>query len=69
LLCGCDDFHGNQSFVPAFAGEDAPHNRSSFCVVDYQGETTLLVDGTLQNGSTEADPNASYPFQILTTMP
>jgi hypothetical protein len=50
------------------AGEDAPHNRSSFCVVDYQGKTTLLVDGTLQSGSTKADPDASYPILTLTTM-
>lgn len=76
LLCGCDDFHKNRSFVPALVqnydffrrGKTVPQNSSSLCVVDYQGKTALLVDGTLENGSTKADPNASYPTQTLTTM-
>ncbi|KAH8429087.1 uncharacterized protein LDX57_006757 [Aspergillus melleus] len=74
-LCGCDDFHENRSFVPALIDtylrhdeKTAPRNRSSLCVIDREGETTLLVDGTLKNGSTKATRNASYPIQTLTTM-
>ncbi|KAL4803499.1 hypothetical protein BDV18DRAFT_163056 [Aspergillus unguis] len=61
-LCGCDDHHTNSSFVDAmlsYAGlSNEAKNVSSVCTVTLEGETTILINGGLSNGSTKADPDA-----------
>ncbi|KAL4780372.1 hypothetical protein BJX76DRAFT_360922 [Aspergillus varians] len=61
-LCGCDDHHGNSSFVPAmlaYVGLDKEaKNISKACTVSLDGAVAILVDGGLANGSTKADPDA-----------
>ncbi|KAL4933361.1 uncharacterized protein BDV17DRAFT_107682 [Aspergillus undulatus] len=65
-LCGCDDHHGNSSFVDAmlaYVGLDGEaKNISKACTVLLDGATTILVDGGLSNGSTKADPDADAVF-------
>ncbi|KAL4781987.1 hypothetical protein BJX76DRAFT_369479 [Aspergillus varians] len=70
-LCGCDDFHGNASFVDKLLEELAivggPRNTSGVCAIDIEGETTLLVSGTLVNGSTKADRTVEYLTETVST--
>ncbi|KAL4920146.1 hypothetical protein BDW62DRAFT_177722 [Aspergillus aurantiobrunneus] len=65
-VCGCDDNHSNSSFVPAmlaYIGLDTEaRNVSKACTISLDGATTILVDGSLSNGSTKADPNADDVF-------
>ncbi|KAL4961136.1 uncharacterized protein BDV14DRAFT_211226 [Aspergillus stella-maris] len=61
-LCGCDDHHGNSSFVDvmlAYVGLDTEaKNVSKACTISLDRATAILVDGGLSNGSTKADPDA-----------
>ncbi|KAL3447124.1 hypothetical protein BJX65DRAFT_308191 [Aspergillus insuetus] len=61
-LCGCDDFHKNGSFVPTLLSYlclgDEASNVSKVCTISIDGTTTILVNGGLVNGSTNADPKA-----------
>ncbi|KAL4941251.1 hypothetical protein BDV06DRAFT_223273 [Aspergillus oleicola] len=65
-LCGCDDHHGNSSFVDAmlaYIGLDSEaKNVSKACTISLDGVTAILVDGGLSNGSTKADPDADEVF-------
>jgi hypothetical protein len=69
-LCGCDDHHGNSSFVDAMLAYmglgDEAKNISRICTVSLDGATTILVDGGLSNGSTKADPDAD---EVLARVP
>jgi hypothetical protein len=69
-LCGCDDHHGNSSFVDAMLAYtglgDEAKNVSRICTVSLDGATTILVDGGLSNGSTKADPDAD---EVLARVP
>lgn len=70
-LCGCDDFHRNSSFVLAMLEREmdapSPRNSTRVCAVDIEGETTILVSGTLQNGSTKADGKPEYLTETIST--
>lgn len=70
-LCGCDDFHRNSSFVLAMLQREmdapSPRNSTLVCAVDIEGETTILVSGTLQNGSTKADGKPEYLTETIST--
>ncbi|KAL3479609.1 hypothetical protein BJX99DRAFT_221927 [Aspergillus californicus] len=70
-LCGCDDFHRNSSFVPKLLEDlgiiNRPRNNSGVCAVEIDGETTILVKGTLLNGSTKADSTVEYLTETVST--
>lgn len=70
-LCGCDDFHGNSSFVLAMLQREmdtpSPQNSTNICAIDIEGERTILVSGTLENGSTKADGKAEYLTETIST--
>ncbi|KAL2864003.1 uncharacterized protein BJX67DRAFT_384183 [Aspergillus lucknowensis] len=69
--CGCDDFHQNTSFVPRLLQElglyMSPRNVSDLCSIDIKGETALLVNGSLANGSTKADRTVSRLTETVST--
>ncbi|KAL5359886.1 hypothetical protein BJX96DRAFT_174772 [Aspergillus floccosus] len=62
-VCGCDDGHRNESFVPVLLESlgiyNDPRNDSGVCSVTVDGELALIVNGTLANGSTMADRDAT----------
>ncbi|GES62099.1 hypothetical protein ATEIFO6365_0005007500 [Aspergillus terreus] len=62
-VCGCDDGHRNASFVPALLEYlgiyNDPRNDTDVCSVTVDGELVLVVNGTLANGSTMADREAT----------
>ncbi|KAL4772543.1 hypothetical protein BDW60DRAFT_207160 [Aspergillus nidulans var. acristatus] len=70
-LCGCDDHHQNSSFVAALTQElglgMSPRNTTGVCAVDIEGETTLLVNGQLGNGSTKADRTVPHQSETVST--
>ncbi|KAL4863945.1 hypothetical protein BDV12DRAFT_206067 [Aspergillus spectabilis] len=70
-LCGCDDHHRNSSFVAALMEQlgvgMSPRNTSGVCAIDIEGETTLLVNGSLANGSTKADRTVEYLSETVST--
>ncbi|KAL5335997.1 hypothetical protein BJX70DRAFT_304352 [Aspergillus crustosus] len=70
-LCGCDDHHRNSSFVAALLQDlgigMSPRNTSGVCAIDIEGETTLLVNGALANGSTKADRTVEYLSETVST--
>ncbi|KAL2833865.1 hypothetical protein BDW59DRAFT_168904 [Aspergillus cavernicola] len=70
-LCGCDDFHRNSSFVAKMLEEagigQSPRNTSGVCSIELEGETTILVGGTLTNGSTKADQTVEYLTETVST--
>ncbi|KAL3483218.1 hypothetical protein BJX62DRAFT_249770 [Aspergillus germanicus] len=69
-LCGCDDFHKNDSFVPTLLSYlglgDEARNVSKLCTVSIDGATAILINGGLVNGSTKADPKA---LPVITRVP
>jgi hypothetical protein len=64
--CGCDDHHQNDSFVDALVtevfglgrlwAEGPPKDGISGCNATVNGETALVVEGTLVRGSSKRDP-------------
>lgn len=70
-LCGCDDFHQNSSFVLAMLKREMdspnPLNSTSVCAIDIEGETTILVSGTLEDGSTKADGETESLTETIST--
>ncbi|OJJ08841.1 hypothetical protein ASPVEDRAFT_34970 [Aspergillus versicolor CBS 583.65] len=70
-LCGCDDFHQNSSFVLAMLEREMasvnPLNSTSVCAIDIEGETTVLVSGTLEDGSTKADGETESLTETIST--
>ncbi|KAF9885870.1 hypothetical protein FE257_012248 [Aspergillus nanangensis] len=62
-VCGCDDHHRNSSFVPVLLEQleigNSPRNTTNVCNVMIDGDMAFIVNGTLGNGSTMADPEMS----------
>lgn len=55
--CGCDD-NNNSTFLAEVIG-DPPRNSSIVTIVQNGTNETAYINGTLANGTTAADPNAS----------
>jgi hypothetical protein len=49
--CGCDDSN-NTAFIQDVVGDGINYNKSVLAVGVYNGNTTLLLNGTLPNGTT-----------------
>jgi hypothetical protein len=58
-VCGCDDT-GDLTFLADLIGDGsyAGLNKSVIDVADINGTSTIILNGTLPNGTTVADPNA-----------
>jgi hypothetical protein len=66
--CGCDD-NGNTTFLNSLVGNGsyAALNRSLIDVVDINGTSTIVLNGTLPNGTTTSggSENANGALRIL----
>jgi len=60
VSCGCDD-NGDTTFLDSLIGDGsyAGLNKSLINVVDINGTSTIVLNGTLPNGTTVADPSAT----------
>ncbi|OKL58752.1 hypothetical protein UA08_06240 [Talaromyces atroroseus] len=61
--CGCDD-NKNSTYLAEVIG-DPPHNSSIVTIVQNGTNETAYINGTLANGTTAADPNASGASAML----
>lgn len=59
-VCGCDD-NGDTTFLDGLIGDGsyAGLNKSVINVVDVNGTSTIVLNGTLPDGTTVADPSAA----------
>lgn len=64
-VCGCDD-NNNSTYLAEVIG-DPPHNSSIVTIVKNGTNETAYINGTLANGTTSADANASGALALLAT--
>lgn len=62
--CGCDNNHNKAYFKDLFGGV-VPTNTSKVRVGDFNGTEKVYINGTLPNGTTLADQNASNSAPTL----
>lgn len=71
-VCGCED-NNNSTYLNSVLNvkdsSELPSNSSTVRVADVNGTRTIIINGTLPNGTTAADPsieeNSSIPREIL----
>lgn len=56
--CGCDQNHNRTYFNDLFDGQ-IPKNTSHVRVAEVNGTEKIFINGTLPNGTTRANPNAT----------
>ncbi|CAG8958927.1 hypothetical protein HYFRA_00012924 [Hymenoscyphus fraxineus] len=56
-VCGCDD-NGNSTFLADIIGDGTNLNASLVTIAVINGTEMFVLNGTLPNGTTAADPNA-----------
>lgn len=61
--CGCDN-NNNSTYLNDIIG-DPPKNSSVVTIVQNGTNETAYINGTLANGTTSADPNASGAASLL----
>jgi hypothetical protein len=57
-VCGCDKNHHSGYFKDLFNGP-VPHDTDKVQVADVNGTRKVVINGTLPNGTTRSDPDAS----------
>lgn len=71
-VCGCED-NDNSTYLNSVLNvkdsSELPANSSIVRVADVNGTTTIIINGTLPNGTTAADPSIEESFEDSSSMP